>query len=1127
MQNKTKIASLFIAIVVITAIALTFAGRHINSQVNILALGLADKLSAKIGHKVKISRITTRGFWLNLHIYLQDIVILDKDSNIPLCMISEVVSTISPLESLLSMQLKFKHLLVRSPRMVLAWNGAKFPSIAGLDGGELNDTVDPVQFIKILAMHKSVAIEDGDFHIQGLDNTDVPLMNVKVDFRQQTQFVYSMLIRGSIAAATPPEFNLAVNYTGNTEDFNTYMLEFDLKTSNIQIENLLNLVPTFNQNYIQGSFADLDIKGAIQNNELRYLNSDFTIDNISFGGDTNIVNGAGRIEWQINNEWLHIGASDIQVSNKWLYKQDIKIDTIDGSIKPEFSSQQLKLTTKDFHIVTNGLEVTPTVEAHVADNMLVNLSLRATLKDAHVDRVKFLLPDQYLTESLTNWLDQSLTNGYVQDTNLDYYNGKIKWQIGFKDIELQYANKWPSIQGLDASLVLDDKKLYISASRAAILNNKVNNLIAIFNPVGNKPHAMLNIRGDLDCTLEEGLSFLLASPLSTTLGTKLEVIDPNGQMHLDLKLAMNLLDTNINVLTNGSLLVDHASIKIPETEVSLNKISGQINFSNDHVYADKIHVSLFDNPAIAKIAMHGDKVRSMRVSLATPLQISDLQSALPKLNLKHMSGKTDIDVKFDIPWDDENRAKILMVNSNLQGVALNFPKPFNKLANQKLPIQIKYIISQDLGSTVGLHLSDWFDATLNLSDGNLTGGHIVFGGSKATTTQQQQLFISGQLPHFDWDLWHEWLNKNSDVMSLPLVTNLLFNKLQFRGETYKNMRVKYESSTSKIGLDSPLIIGTIQRSKDDEKININLEKLDLGDAKLGDNVVIKTLHEQYENKQLALIQFYCENLIYQKKQYNKVNVQLLPRTYGYEITDFSAANDSILLQSQGQWQMQGKENTQLSGNIYTKDLGKVLRDWKYGSSVSKGNGELNFSLQWAGDPTKLSLEKLDGDAHVDLHDGVINSIKPGLRRIIGLLSMDSLQRRFKLDFSDIMNKGFVFDRLVTDLELKPGTMSAEKITINSPSARIEISGKSDISTHELDLVMFVTPKLGVGIPVAAAVAVANPVVGAALWAFDLAASSVLSELSTYKYRVTGTWEAPHMSPLESKTDTEPLEPKKD
>ncbi len=71
---------------------------------------------------------------------------------------------------------------------------------------------------------------------------------------------YSMLLRGAVAAATPPELVFAMKYHGKLEDYAKAMMEFDFKSSNLQLDDILQMFPVLKNNFIHGDFKTLEIK---------------------------------------------------------------------------------------------------------------------------------------------------------------------------------------------------------------------------------------------------------------------------------------------------------------------------------------------------------------------------------------------------------------------------------------------------------------------------------------------------------------------------------------------------------------------------------------------------------------------------------------------------------------------------------------------------------------------------------------------------------------------------------------------------------------------------------------------------------------------------------------------------
>lgn len=176
--------------------------------------------------------------------------------------------------------------------------------------------------------------------------------------------------------------------------------------------------------------------------------------------------------------------------------------------------------------------------------------------------------------------------------------------------------------------------------------------------------------------------------------------------------------------------------------------------------------------------------------------------------------------------------------------------------------------------------------------------------------------------------------------------------------------------------------------------------------------------------------------------------------------------------------------------------------------IQKGKGRVSFNLQWPDYVNELSLRSAKGEIDLNINNGTIVGIDPGLGRLIGLLSIENIQRRLMLDFSDITNSGFSFDKLYGKLQIDSGDLKIGHLIIQGPSAKMAITGKVLLSTKHLDLFIEVSNKIESTISLAAAIAAGNPIVGAAIWLFNKTSNINVGELKVRQYKVTGTWDKP-------------------
>jgi uncharacterized protein YhdP len=137
-------------------------------------------------------------------------------------------------------------------------------------------------------------------------------------------------------------------------------------------------------------------------------------------------------------------------------------------------------------------------------------------------------------------------------------------------------------------------------------------------------------------------------------------------------------------------------------------------------------------------------------------------------------------------------------------------------------------------------------------------------------------------------------------------------------------------------------------------------------------------------------------------------------------------------------------------------------------------------------------------------------VEPGATgRALGLLSLAKLPRRLTLDFTDLFGEGFGFDRIGGNFVLDNGNAYTERLEIDGPAAKIEISGRVGLAAQDYDELVTVTPYLNSSLPLAGALA-GGPAIGAAVIVAEklLKGKLGLNELARKQYEVTGPWANP-------------------
>ena len=207
------------------------------------------------------------------------------------------------------------------------------------------------------------------------------------------------------------------------------------------------------------------------------------------------------------------------------------------------------------------------------------------------------------------------------------------------------------------------------------------------------------------------------------------------------------------------------------------------------------------------------------------------------------------------------------------------------------------------------------------------------------------------------------------------------------------------------------------------------------------------------------------------------------------------------------WNNVGRQQTHLDFELNARDLGKLLERLGYVDTVRRGSAKLSGELQWNGPLTDIHYPSLTGQMTVNAEKGQFNKLEPGVGKLLGLISLQSLPRRLTLDFRDIFSDGLAFDSINSVLSVKKGIMrTVEPLRIKGPAAQIEMQGETDLKAETQDLQVIVRPEIGNAAVVG--VALVNPVVGAAALLANTMLPNPLNRLFSYRYHVTGSWSDP-------------------
>jgi len=265
--------------------------------------------------------------------------------------------------------------------------------------------------------------------------------------------------------------------------------------------------------------------------------------------------------------------------------------------------------------------------------------------------------------------------------------------------------------------------------------------------------------------------------------------------------------------------------------------------------------------------------------------------------------------------------------------------------------------------------------------------------------------------------------------------------------------------------------------------------------------------EQSKPDNYPALDIVAENFEARQKKLGRLELLASQQSGDWSIEKLKIVNPESTLTMDGEWHNWKRHpNTKLNLTWDISDMGKTLDRFGYPETIKGGTGSLSGQLKWPGSPHEFDLANLGGNMQIDAHKGQFLKIQPGIGRLLGILSLQSLPRRLLFDFRDVFNDGFGFDKVSASVRIDNGILRSNNFKMEGPAAKVAIGGETDINRETLNLHIEVQPSLSDSLSLAALAG--GPVAGAAAFVAQKLLKDPLNKLAAYQYDITGTWDDP-------------------
>jgi uncharacterized protein (TIGR02099 family) len=748
--------------------------------------------------------------------------------------------------------------------------------------------------------------------------------------------------------------------------------------------------------------------------------------------------------------------------------------------------------------------------------------IEGTLDLADIEIEKF--QKYYIAEpedaKLLLWLKQALLTGTLYKGTFKVQGllqtPHIEGELAYNDVDLLYAEGWPKIEAAKGTLKIENDKVSIQLLQGTIGEAPIGSASAVIAPIGkqNSP-VVVKVAGALSSTLEKGLVFLKQSPLQDSIAKSLTPLDPRGPMQLTLNLSIPINGKN-PLSVKGSVSTHMAQLKLADLQSPVEHVTGSFHFTEKSLEASDVTAQWMEHPLeLAVETITQDHQSQLKMMGSGSFSTAFLQKHLSNPLLDKLEGQSVWTVAYTTPLtgDKKNSGSFWSFTSDLKGTAIHLPEPLEKEASSVKNLMVTVDHSLTAEHRVNIQLAKVVNAKLVVEkleqQYKVKSGNLVFGTGNADWISKEALVIGGEVAQFNTN-WIDFLDE-SDEKNLfpPIEIDLVINDLKAYGLQFLNTRIKSNFTHSPLEweVQGPHIKGSFRLPEPKDKVlmvNLDYLKIVANDEKESNQT------DFLKDAERSVVLFRCKDLQYEQRVFGEVAFKLVPTSYGYEIAEMSLNSQASTLVGKGEWRMDKEQSsTKISGKITSRAMGELFSSWGFPTTIREANGTIQYDFSWPKSPFQFDIASIQGTAELRLNKGRILGVNPGLGRVLGLLNVENIPRRLKLDFSDVFKQGFTFDSMKGKFEFRKGTVYTPQVLLNAPMAKVELTGTANLQSKVVDLDVSVVPQSGVGLPVAAAIALVNPIAGAGVAVLNQITGAT-GNITQQRFHVTGTWNFPNV-----------------
>lgn len=838
---------------------------------------------------------------------------------------------------------------------------------------------------------------------------------------------------------------------------------------------------------------------------------------------------SGRIDGDAQAGRYSINSSDMALEMPKVFVEPIGFSHLmaEGSWGQEADRQRFSISTSSFE--NSDLKGEASGHYFLSPAGPGDIDLQARLSEANGAAVWRYLPVK-VNDHTREWLKRGIVRGKAQDARLRFKGPLARFpfrQPGegiflitaqVNKALLDYAPNWPRIDAIEGALRFDGPRMTITASQGVISGVKLSQVVADVPDLANGNEAM-TITGQADGKTRDFLQFIEASPVSARINGFTTTIDAEGAGHLDLRLDMPLRHVKDTAVDGRYRFADNR-LRLREGLPWMTQAGGTVAFTGNSLSIEAARAKALGGVVTVGARTVADG--AVEFNAEGEAHADALASEYPLRAFEYLSGATPWQLKARV---GKGRSQ-LEISSTLVGLGASLPEPFNKSAQTAWPTRVTLdfvpgepvALQGAFGSALTAQLSIPRDAK-----GDLVGG---VGIGAPVRSADDGVFVAWHQKYINLDRWQDLLGESdASTQGFRLAgVSVAADEVRIRSRVLHELSLKARQKGRDWNAEvrSREAEGTISWIPEAEgRLVARLSRLTLGKAEGESGSPSGTPAKAARS--FPALDVEAEKFGVNGLDLGRLKLSAFNRAGVWHLNALNVDTGQSRLSGSGQWAPGGDGRTEMDFTLETQDVGRLLTRLDFPDAVQRGTATLSGKVSWRGAPSQLDYPSMNGAFELLAEAGQFRKLDPGVGRLLGVLSLQSLPRRITLDFRDVFSEGFAFDRISGSIEMANGVLSTEGMQIRGPAANILMSGDASVPAETQHLRVKVQPTLSESVAVGAALggAVINPVAGVVTYIVQKALEDPVEKFFAFEYEVTGTWNDPLVKKLSKKESATP------